>query len=182
MIGINKEIVANWIAKMNSEFVINKRAIERAVDNGSFDTLNFANKEAAYSLSNRCAQVSEERKNVSEHLWYIIEAPTKGYAVSKIMEYAAEYRKVSVSVKPEVVVNDSTNDAEVAILKAYIAKVEAERDHAVLVAKDAQEKYMQQKSLAIFNKDKYQKLAKGVSLFLNKQVLIKEVKEVAVKA
>ena len=83
------------VEEYNEKFVFNKAKVARMVEDGSFELLNFDEAKTLYKFSNRHAQVCE-MFNEGLSRWAEVELMTltKGYAVSKVREYAKSLTKV----------------------------------------------------------------------------------------
>lgn len=107
------------VAIYNEEFVFNKAEVARMVKNGSFELLNFDEAKTLYAFSNRHAQVCEMfNEGLSRWSEAELMTLTKGYAVSKVREYAKSVTKV---VEPSGVTNEAYQD-----LLAKLASKDAE--------------------------------------------------------
>ena len=131
------------VAIYNEEFVFNKAEVARMVKNGSFELLNFDEAKTLYAFSNRHAQVCEMfNEGLSRWSEAELMTLTKGYAVSKVREYAKSVTKVVETSS----VSNGALEAEIAQLKEALtakgaenAELQSEKRNALRRAKSAEQ-------------------------------------------
>ena len=125
------------VAIYNEEFVFNKAEVARMVKNGSFELLNFDEAKTLYAFSNRHAQVCEMfNEGLSRWSEAELMTLTKGYAVSKVREYAKSLNKVVETSS----VSNKALEAEIAQLKEALAASQANEENLVAEVKSVKAK------------------------------------------